>query len=257
VSSSSPYFVGLAVVLLLLVAVGCSLYGRLHTDREVVIVVVRAVVQLVAVAAVIRVVFATPALAPAYLLAMLAVAASTTSRRLRQRAVLGSYRLSLVAIGAAAAMTLLIVVLARALPPDVHQVVPFAAQIIGGAMTAATLAGIRMADNVHDQWDQVEAWLALGATPRVAVQDLGQHAARTALIPALDQTRNVGLVVLPGAFVGLLLAGASPLDAGKLQLLVLVGLLAAESVAVVLVTRLLGPRLGSRRPIHDDGQPRK
>jgi hypothetical protein len=57
-----------------MLAAGCSLLGRLHTDREVVIVAGRAVVQVVA--ALIRVVFATPALAPAYLVAMLAVAAS-------------------------------------------------------------------------------------------------------------------------------------------------------------------------------------
>jgi putative ABC transport system permease protein len=55
--------------------------------------------------------------------------------------------------------------------------------------------------------------------------------------------------VLPGAYVGLLLAGASPLDAGRLQLLVLVGLLAAESVAVVVVTRLLAPVIGSRKVV--------
>jgi putative ABC transport system permease protein len=68
-------------------------------------------------------------------------------------------------------------------------------------------------------------------------------------VPAIDQTRNVGLVVLPGAYVGLLLGGASPLEAGRVQLLVLVGLLAAETVAAVVVTRLLAPWLGALRPV--------
>ena len=67
-------------------------------------------------------------------------------------------------------------------------------------------------------------------------------------VPALDQTRNVGLVVLPGAFVGLLLGGATPLQAGRLQLLVLVGLLAAETVAAVIVTWLIGGALVVHRP---------
>ena len=79
------------------------------------------------------------------------------------------------------------------------------------------------------------------------MREQGRLASARALVPALDQTRNVGLVVLPGAYVGLLLGGASPADAGRLQLLVLVGLLAAESVAVVLVTRLLAPVLGAHR----------
>jgi len=38
----------------------------------------------------------------------------------------------------------------------------------------------------------------------------GAGAAALALVPGLDQTRTVGLVTLPGAFVGVLLAGASP-----------------------------------------------
>ena len=70
-----------------------------------------------------------------------------------------------------------------------------------------------------------------------------------ALVPALDQTRNVGLVVLPGAYVGLLLAGASPAEAGRVQFLVLLGLLVAESVAAVLVTRLLATSLGRHKPV--------
>jgi putative ABC transport system permease protein len=46
----------------------------------------------------------------------------------------------------------------------------------------------------------------------------------------------VGLVTLPGAFVGMLLGGASPVEAGAVQLFVLVALLAVEAIAVVLVT---------------------
>ncbi len=55
----------------------------------------------------------------------------------------------------------------------------------------------------------------------------------------LDQIRTVGLVTLPGAFVGVLLGGGSPLAAGAAQLLVLVGLLATEVAAVWAVTELV------------------
>ncbi len=56
-------------------------------------------------------------------------------------------------------------------------------------------------------------------------------------MPPLDQIRTVGLVTLPGAFVGALLGGGTPLQAGAAQLLVLVGLLATDVVAVWLVAR--------------------
>jgi putative ABC transport system permease protein len=64
-------------------------------------------------------------------------------------------------------------------------------------------------------------------------------AAGQAMVPAMDQTRTVGLVTLPGAFVGVLIGSGNPLQAGAAQLMVLIGLLAAESVAVVATAELV------------------
>jgi ABC-type iron transport system FetAB permease component len=68
---------------------------------------------------------------------------------------------------------------------------------------------------------------------------VARQAATTALVPPLDQTRTVGLVTLPGAFVGVLLGGGSPLEAGAAQSLVLIGLLAAEMLAIWTITELI------------------
>jgi putative ABC transport system permease protein len=46
-------------------------------------------------------------------------------------------------------------------------------------------------------------------------------------------------VVLPGAFVGMVLGGASPAAAAALQLVVLIGLVAAEALAILIITELL------------------
>jgi putative ABC transport system permease protein len=230
---------------LLLVALVATRLGGLGRGRELVVVTVRAVVQILLVGLVIAAVLRTPALAPVYLAVMLVVASATSARRIRVPG--RSWPAAAAAITAGSALTVLVVVLTRAIPFDVRHVVPLAAQVVGGAMTATSLAGQRFVDQVATEWSEVEGWLAIGATGRQAVQSQGRVAAARALVPALDQTRNVGLVTLPGAYVGLLLAGASPLDAGRLQLLVLIGLIAAESVAVVVVTRMLAPRLGSIR----------
>ena len=68
---------------------------------------------------------------------------------------------------------------------------------------------------------------------------IARAAAALALVPGLDQTRTVGLVTLPGAVVGMLLGGASPLQAAAVQLLVLVGLLLVQSVAVLVTLELV------------------
>jgi ABC-type uncharacterized transport system, permease component len=84
----------------------------------------------------------------------------------------------------------------------------------------------------------VEAAPAPGFPPRDAAMEVSCRAAAQALVPALDRTRTVGLVTLPGAFVGMPLGGASPVEAGLVQLVVLVSLLAAEAVAVLVTVEL-------------------
>ena len=232
-------------LLVLLLAVGWV--GRLGQNRDALVAVSRAVLQLAVVGFVIRAVIVRPALAPLYLAVMVGVAAYTSSRRLR--GVRSGFPSAAAAIAAGAVAVTVVVVASGALPRDARDLVPFAAQIIGGSMTATTLAALRMRDDVLSGWDLVEAALAIGATPRQAVTDVARSSAAKALVPALDQTRNVGLVVLPGAYVGLLLAGASPAEAGRVQFLVLLGLLVAESLAAVVVTRLLADALGRRKPV--------
>jgi putative ABC transport system permease protein len=244
--ASRLWATGAALVLLVAIAVGVGTWARLGQGRAVVTATLRAVVQLALVGAVIGLVVRTPVLAPLYLAVMLGAASWTSGRRLRRAP--GALPLALLAIASGAGATAAAVFTARALPLDVAVVVPMVAQLVGGSMTATTLAGQRLLDDVAAGWDEVEGWLALGATSRQAVTPLARRAAGRALVPALDQTRNVGLVVLPGAFVGLLLGGASPLEAGRVQLLVLVGLLAAETVAAVTVTTALSTRVGTSKP---------
>ncbi|HVM66537.1 MAG TPA: ABC transporter permease [Acidimicrobiales bacterium] len=237
---------GAAVVLLLAVAIAVDRVAALRLGRSMLTAGVRAVVQLAAVGVVVAVVFRTPVLAPLYLGVMLGVASWTSGRRLGRGG--REMGVAAAAITSGAAATAVIVFATGALSLSARTAVPFVAQLIGGAMTATTLAGQRFVDDVATGWLEVEGWLALGATPAQAVADMGRRAAGRALVPAIDQTRSVGLVVLPGAYVGLLLGGASPLEAGRVQLLVLVGLLCAETVAVVVATRLLAPALGALRP---------
>lgn len=245
VSETGRLAIAVAALVAVLLAVGAA--GRLGQQRDALVALARAVGQLTLVGFVIRLVLLRPALAPLYLLVMLAAAARTSSRRIRQ--VRGSFGRAAVAIAGGAVVVSAVVWSSGALPRDARDLVPFAAQVIGGSMTATTLAATRMRDDVLAQWDIVEAALALGAPPRQAVADLARTSAGRALVPALDQTRNVGLVVLPGAYVGLLLAGATPAEAGRVQFLVLLGLLVAESIAAVTVTRLLADPMGRQKPL--------
>lgn len=67
------------------------------------------------------------------------------------------------------------------------------------------------------------------------MRDLARSAVGEALIPGIDQTKTTGLVVLPGAFVGAIFGGLSPLDAARFQLIVLAALLAAGAITATLL----------------------
>jgi putative ABC transport system permease protein len=144
------------------------------------------------------------------------------------------------ACGAGSALAIGVIVGLPVLSRDVRTLVAVSGIVFGGTMTAATLTGRRLTDGLHHRRAEVEAWLSLGATPREAVRDIARTSVFEALVPALDQTRTVGLVSLPGAFVGALLGGVSAAEAARFQIVVLVGLLCAESITATLLAYLLG-----------------
>lgn len=111
--------------------------------------------------------------------------------------------------------------------------------LIGGSMIVATVTGRALSATLADRWDQVEGWLALGARPRQATIGLAREAAWTGLVPLTDQTRTTGLVVLPGAFVGAVFGGLSPVAAGAFQIVVLAALVASGSLAAVVLLMIL------------------
>ncbi|CAN5342186.1 ABC transporter permease [soil metagenome] len=229
---------GLAVALVLLVAVACALavYGQLCLQRDVVVASLRALVQLGLVALVIAAVVRSLWLSALFVLAMFVVASGTAGRRLT-RSRCGWWCALPVGAGAlpiTAGLVLLGVVPARGMA-----VVPVAGILIGGAMAGTVLAGRSGLDELQARRGEVEAAKALGFVDREAGLMVSRPAAAEAMLPGLDQTRTVGLVALPGTFVGTLLGGATPVQAGAVQLLVLVALLAVQASAVVLVVELI------------------
>ncbi|MEU4714381.1 ABC transporter permease [Micromonospora purpureochromogenes] len=238
--SSTMLVVGpkLAVTLVVLTAVAAAVatVGRLGHGRQIAVAAVRAAVQLAAVSLLIAALVASLWATAAFVVVMCAVAAGTSGRRIT-----GGARgwWAAVPIVAGSLSVVLGLLLAGLVPARGIAVIPVAGILIGGAMTATSLAGRRALDELTGRRGEVEAGLALGLLPRDAVLLVCRPAAGQALIPALDQTRTVGLVTLPGAFVGMLLGGAGPLAAGITQLVVLVGLLAVEAVAVVLTVELV------------------
>ena len=228
-----------ALALLVWLAAVVSRAARLVPGRAVVIAAARAVLQLAAVSVVIVAVVRSPPLTAAFVALMFVVATATAARRMTDDR---GGLLAGLSIAAGALPVLAIVLVSGAVPARGIAIVPVTGIVIGGAMSATSVAGRRALDELRTRWGEYEAGLSLGLTPRDAALEICRPSAAQALTPALDQTRTVGLVTLPGAFVGVLLGSGDPVQAGIAQLLVLVGLLAAETIAVLITVELVARR---------------
>jgi putative ABC transport system permease protein len=239
VTSWEAVRLAIGVLLMLAIAIGVGHSARLNISRDLIVASVRAALQLAVVAAALRGVFAAPATSALVVGLMFSVAVWTVISRLGRRDPLVR-RAVLAACAAGATVSITVIVALPTLDRDVRTLVAVSGIVIGGVMTAATLAGRHLANGLRQHRDEIEGWLALGARPRQAVRDVARRAARESLVPALDQTRTTGLVTLPGAFIGALLGGASAVGAARFQIAVLVGLLCAQTITSALLTYLLG-----------------
>jgi uncharacterized protein (TIGR00245 family) len=241
--SVGPRLVVVLVLLAALAVAGGRLSG-LGQERAVGVAVVRATVQLAVVSAVLVPVVGSLSLSAAFVALMVVVAALTaagriTGRPARNPAVRRRLPVVVIPVAGGALPMAALIIASGAVPLTGIAVVPVAGILIGGAMTAASLAGRRMREEITARRGEVEAALSLGLPSRDAVLMIARDSSATALVPPLDQTRTVGLVTLPGAFVGVLLGGGSPVQAGAAQLLVLVGLLATDVIAVWITAELV------------------
>lgn len=233
----------LALVLLVAMAVLASRIGRLHQEGSVVVAAVRAGVQLVVVSTVIVAAIQHVWSALLFALLMYGVAVYTTTRR---TGITGAWPWTALAVASGVLPVLGIIYLTGTAPFNGFSLIPIAGIVVGNMMTAHTLTGRRVFAELRTNIPSYEAGLALGLNRGQVIDLITAPVAAEALVPNLDATRTVGLVTLPGAFVGVLLGGGTPLQAGASQLLVLIGIMAGQSVTVVVANHLI--RLGRLLP---------
>ncbi|WP_019874301.1 ABC transporter permease [Sporichthya polymorpha] len=221
---------------LVLFAAFAARWAALGVEREVLVAAARAAVQLTVVALVIAAVLSSDALSFVFVGGMLVAAAVTSAQRI---AGWRSAPWAGIAVAAGAVPVLALILASGAVPFSGPAIVATSGIVIGGAMTACGQAGRRARDELRARAGEFEAALALGLDRRAAGLEIARPSAAQALFPPLDQTRTVGLVTLPGAFIGVLLGGGSAGEAASAQILVLFGLLAAEVVAVAVTLELV------------------
>lgn len=233
----APTLLGVAVLALVAVAVLAG-FGVPHRWAPA-LAILRGAAQLAVISVVLAGVITDPRWVALALVVMFSVAAATATHRVgwsREHAAMMGIAMATGVLVAAG-----VVFVTGAIEFSARYALAIGGIVIGNAMSIATLAGRRFTEAADDHWDEVEGWLALGATPRQSTLELARSAVYSALIPSVDQTKTTGLVTLPGAFVGAIFGGVSPLEAGRFQVVVLAAIMAAGAITAVIVTAWLAP----------------
>ncbi|HSI80700.1 MAG TPA: iron export ABC transporter permease subunit FetB [Solirubrobacterales bacterium] len=227
-----------ASLVLVAVAVAVSLWRRTELEGDIAVAVVRSMVQLIAIGYVIQAIFDADSLVLVFALIAVMVVFGAFQARARARRVPDAFWPLLVALALAGTTTLGLVVALGIFDPEPRFLVPVGGMVVGNAMTAAAVALNRLGDEVSDRAAEIEATLALGATSGEAVAPSVRRSLRSGTITLVDSTKTTGLIFFPGTMVGMLLAGADPVDAVRLQLILLWTLLGSVAISSLLATTL-------------------
>ena len=242
-----PTWIGVgASVILVAVAVTVAFWQRLHLAREITISAVRAGVQLVSVGAILLLVFEHTGLAGAtgWIAIMVLIAGWVAARRATGLPHALPIATAAAAVGTAATLGTLLAL--GVIDAEARVVIPVGGMVVSGVMQATALVLTRLREEVNTARPAIEARLALGLPATEAFTPYLRSTLRTALILAIDSTKTVGLISLPGAMTGLILAGVAPLTAIRYQIVVMYMLLAAAALAALTAARL------AERALFDD-----
>jgi putative ABC transport system permease protein len=234
----------LASLILIGVAIGISRWQRLGLESSILVAVGRATGQLLLVGLGLGLVLADDApllWSWLWVVGIIVFAAVTIQRR--APAIPGLFGVAFTAEVVTAVLSLSVIFGLSIFPLEARTLVPVAGMILGNALSAAVLAARRLVEEFTDKRDELEARLALGCRVADASRPYLRVVLRTAMTPQIESTKAVGLVFLPGAMTGLVLAGVDPLDAVLVQLALMLLILGGVATVSTVVTLGAGRRL--------------
>lgn len=225
--------------LLVLLDAGASILLGLHLHRQLLIAAARCTIQLLLVGFLLRAVFAVnmPLLTLGIILLMVAIAGREVAARPERRLVRYGNQIAGLSAVALATFVTAIFALATAIRPhpwyEARYAIPLAGIMLGNALNAASLSLDALLSGVMRERAAIEAQLALGVHFNEAMRPLIRESVRRGILPIINTMSAAGVVTLPGIMTGQILAGFSPVEAVKYQIMLMFLLAGATGIAAV------------------------
>ena len=219
---------------LIVMTVIVSYQQRMRLELEILHSALRAVVQLVVVGYLLNFIFGAdhPLFTSGVLLVMLISAAINGGKR--GQGIKHASWIAGVSIGIGAVFTLTVLLSAKVLSFTPYQMIPVGGMVMSGAMVAVGLCFRQIITSFKRREQEIQIKLALGATPMQSCKAILREALIFSLEPTIDSAKTLGIVALPGMMTGLILAGMSPMEAIKYQIIVIFMTFSTVSIAIAI-----------------------
>lgn len=216
--------------ILVMISLGFSYFQKLKIEKDIIISIIRASVQLVIIGYLLNYIFGHKGVifTTFLLIFMVTNAAYNTSKRGKE--INNVFLISFISIFISTIVTLAILVLSKVIKYEPYQMIPIGGMVISNSMVSLGLSLNQMSSDFKDKKQEVETKLALGANNLQASIDIIRHSIKVGMIPTIDSAKTLGIVALPGMMTGLILAGTSPIRAIKYQIIVTFMILGATSI---------------------------
>ncbi|UCC79178.1 MAG: iron export ABC transporter permease subunit FetB [Candidatus Zixiibacteriota bacterium] len=225
-------------LILAAVALAIGFFWKIPVQKNMSIGIIRSFIQLIAVGYALKYVFDLESiwLISAVILVMILVGSHASYSMSKQ--VRGAFLISFAAIGTGSLITLCFMLILKIITFEARFIIPLSGMIISNAMNAAALAINRLSSDIKSNRLAVETALALGKGKRESCRRFQQQAVIAGMTSILNFMKTVGIVALPGAMTGMILAGAEPLEAVFWQLIVAYMLLSSVTISSIIAVEL-------------------
>jgi putative ABC transport system permease protein len=221
--------------------------------KQLLVAGLRTAIQLTLIGLVLKALFANVSLLWVALLSliMLAVAGrEVMARQHRRFAGSWGYAIGMVSMFISSfsiALFALIVVIGNQPWFEPQYSIPLLGMLLGNTMNGIALALDRLTQSAWEQREMIEARLLLGHSPAEALSGIRQQVFRTGVIPIINAMAAAGIVSLPGMMTGQILAGASPVEAVKYQIMIMFLIAGGAGFGTLAAVRLGVHRLFDER----------
>ncbi|SFE24887.1 putative ABC transport system permease protein [Lentibacillus persicus] len=241
-------FLALAISLLfVIIPIVLSKTLNLGLEKDTIIAAVRSIIQLLAVGYVLQFVFDSENMIYIVLMIVLMIAAATHNAQRKGAAIKGIIWKLIVTFIFVEVLTQAILLGLNITPATAQFIIPISGMVVGNSMVLAILFLNRFTSELEDHHNETELILSLGGTPKQAIHSQLIKSIQASTIPTIESQKTIGLVQLPGMMSGQIIAGADPVQAVLLQLLILFLLLTTAVVTSIMLGYLSYPTLFNER----------